>query len=83
MIKFRGGTGETVEDAVIILAAEDTLEGIRAEKRYISVKNIDWEMKGQQLIEIDGHYFDRLTIVVDNLQEKQFYFDISKFFAKH
>ena len=51
MIKFSGGSGETITDAVIILGAEDTLEGIQAEKRYISkallrVKNVDWEMLG-------------------------------------
>jgi len=73
MIKFSGGNGETIEDAVIILGAEDTLEGIQAEKRYISkallrVRNVDWEMRGQQLIEKDGCYFDRLTIIVDNRQ---------------
>ena len=36
MIKFSGGNGETIENAVIILGAEDSLEGIQAEKRYIS-----------------------------------------------
>jgi len=88
MIKFSGGNGETIENAVKIVGAEDTVEGIQAEKRYISkallrVKNIDWEMKGQQLIEKDGRHFDRLAIIFDNHQEKYFYFDISDFFAKH
>ena len=88
MIKFSGGNGETIEDAVIILGAKYPLEGIRAEKMYISkallrLQNVDWEMKGQQLIEKNGCYFDRLAIIVYNLQEKQFYFDISDFFAKH
>jgi len=55
MINFSGGSGETIEDAVVIWGAEDNLEGIQAEKRYISkallrVKNVDWEMLGQQLI---------------------------------
>jgi len=87
MIKFSGGNGGSIEDAVIILGAEDTLEGIQAEKKYITVflpvQNVDWEMLGQQLIEKDGCYFDRLAIIVDNHQEKQFYFDISDFFARH
>ena len=88
MIKFSGGNGGSIEDAVIILGAEDSLEGIQAEKRYISkallrIRNIDWELKGQRLIKKDGCYFDRLSIRVDNLQEKQFYFDISDFFGKH
>ena len=77
MIKFSGGSGETITDAVIILGAEDTLEGIQAEKRYISkallrIQNVEWEMKGQQLIEKAGCYFDRLVIIFDNHQEKQF-----------
>ena len=55
MIKFSGGNGGSIEDAVIILGARHTLEGIQAEKRYISkallrVQNIDWELKGQKLI---------------------------------
>ena len=88
MIKLTGGNGGSIENAVKIVGAKDTSEGIRAEKRYISkallrVQNIDWEMKGQQLIKKDGCYFDRLAIIVDNHQEKQFYFDISEFFAKH
>ena len=88
MIKFSRGNGRSIEDAVIILGAEDTLEGIQAEKRYISkallrVRNVDWEMRGQQLIEKDGCYFDRLSIRVDNHQEKQFYFDISEFYGKN
>lgn len=88
MIKFSGGNGETIEDAVIILGAEDTSEGIQAEKRYISkallrVRNVDWELLGQRLIVKNGGYFDSLTMVVDNHEEKRFYFDISAFFAKH
>ncbi len=86
MIKFSGGNGGSIEDAVIIMGAKYTLEGIQAEKRYISkallrIQNVEWELLGQQLIKKDGCYFDRLTIVVDNLQETQFYFDISDFLA--
>jgi len=56
MIKFSGGNGGSIEDAVVILGTKNTLEGIQAEKMYISkallrVQNVDWEMKGQQLIE--------------------------------
>jgi len=88
MIKFSGGNGETIDNAVKIVGANDTLEGIQAEKRYISkallrVQNVDWEMKGQKLMKKNGRYFDRLAVIVDNHQEKQFYFDISDFFAKH
>ena len=77
-----------MENAVVILGAEDTLEGIQAEKRYISkvllrVRNVDWELKGQRLIKKNGRHFDRLAIVVDNHQEKQFYFDISEFYGKN
>ncbi len=59
MIKFSGGNGETIENAVIILGTENTLEGIQAEKRYISkallrAQNVDWELLGQQLIEKTG-----------------------------
>jgi len=59
MIKFSGGNGGSIEDAVVILGAEDTLEGIQAEKRYISkallrAQNVDWELLGQQLIEKTG-----------------------------
>ena len=73
MIKFSGGNGGSMENAVIILGAGDTLEGIQAEKRYISkalfrIENVEWELLDQQLIEKDGCYFDRLTIVVDNRQ---------------
>ena len=69
MIKFSGDNGETIENAVKIVGAKYTLEGIRAEKRYISkallrLQNIEWELLGQQLIEKDGRYFDRLTIVI-------------------
>ena len=88
MIKLSGGNGETIADAVIILGAEDTLEGIQAEKKYISkallrIQNVDWELFGQQLIKKDGRHFDRLVIIVDSHQEKQFYFDISEFYGKH
>ena len=87
MIKFSGGNGGSIEDAVIIVGAKDTSEGIRAEKRYISkalfrIENVEWELLDQQLIEKDGCYFDRLAIIVDNHKEKYFYFDISDFFGK-
>ncbi len=45
MIKFSGGNGGSIEDAVVILGAKDTLEGIQAEKRYISKARRDVKLK--------------------------------------
>ena len=82
---YGGGTGETIEDAVITNAT-NSLVGIAAEYRYVSSKcgrrNLDWKLKLQAHVEKDGRHYDVLTVELKNGDVRSFYFDITKFYGK-
>ncbi|MFX0195857.1 MAG: hypothetical protein ACFFCW_07030 [Candidatus Hodarchaeota archaeon] len=82
---FGGGTGETIEDAVIINAT-NTMVGIPAEYHYVSSKcgeqDVDWFLKCQRYRPKDGRHYDVLDIELKNGEHKSYYFDITKFFGK-
>lgn len=81
---YRGGSGETIEDAVIINAAS-SLVGIPAEYHYISSecgrRKVDWTLKLQAHIEKNGRHYDVLTVELESGEVRKYYFDITKFYG--
>lgn len=47
MVIFSNNMGESIENAITITGAENSMEGVRAEYRYLELKfgkrNQDWE----------------------------------------
>ena len=84
MVKYAGGSGESIEAAIIILDAKNHAEGVRAEYEYLEGKfgkrGEDWRLKLQELVEDGGKHYDLLDIIFTDGTEKSIYFDISAFF---
>lgn len=83
---YSGGSGNTMEDAIIIQAASSFM-GVSAEYDYVGMqcgrKNVDWTLKTQALLEPDGpdcKHYDLLTVKLKDGTLREFYFDISSFF---
>ena len=73
------------EDAVVI-DAEDTLAGVRAEKgfiaRFCGERGKDWKMERQSLVEHNGKPYDVIVIALSSGETRTYYFDVSSFFGK-
>ena len=85
-IEFQGGDGRSIEDAVIILNARSTMEGIDAEMKFIASihgeHGRDWLKRHQSLLENEGKEFDAIDIELRDGTELTYFFNISDFFGK-
>ncbi len=62
MISFNGGKGLSKEKAIIILGAENEMEGVDAEYNWLEQKFGEWEMFDQTLLDDRNRQFDILKI---------------------
>jgi hypothetical protein len=85
-ILFSPRTGETLKQAIEIINAVDTDEGIAAEHCYVSLicesKGRTYTLFEQQLIHRGEKSYDRLMVRFDTGKERSFYFDISSFYGR-
>lgn len=87
-IRFGGGDGLSIENAIIINGTENEKEGVTAEFIYIGKKhgkrNSDWKPIMQSLLNKDGKSYDEIKIEdIKNNNEISYYFDITAFFGKY
>jgi hypothetical protein len=87
MILCKGGQGHTIEDAIEVIGAKNSLEGIAAEYNYLAQrfgkKGQDWERVKQELIPEASKFYDKIFIKNLKTNEESFvYFDITSFFGK-
>ena len=81
-IRYEGGTGESREQAVVIIGAEDLKEGVAAEYDFISElhgkKGKKWRVKGQSQVREAGRIYDMIEIrLIDSQRTHYYYFDIT------
>lgn len=85
-ITYSQNSGKTLEDAIKILGARNSLEGIEAEYKYISrifgKRDEDWRPLIQALLIDKNKQFDHLEILLKSGEKVEFYFDVSDFFGK-
>jgi hypothetical protein len=88
-IRFEGGNGLTIEEAIKIKGARNTDEGIAAENIWIMEKHgnrgTEWNKLAQSLDMSDDerYQFDIIEIELISTGEKiSYYFDITSFFGK-
>jgi len=85
-ITFKGGPGDTMETAVLISGATNSIEGIAAEYEYLRQKfgreNRDWNLRRQSVFQQKGKFYDRLELDLKDGSRKTVFFDISEFFGK-
>ncbi len=54
MLRYVEKSGKSLKEAIIILGAKNTFEGISAEKMYITMKfGKDWDLVSQALYKVD------------------------------
>ncbi|MCX6558388.1 MAG: hypothetical protein NTW95_13315 [Candidatus Aminicenantes bacterium] len=85
-IFFSPKTGESLKEAIEIINAVDTDEGVYAEYAYLRLKSqslgIVYSMVEQQHIPHGGKHYDMLTIQLENGEKENFFFDITSFYGK-
>ena len=79
-------TGKSMEEAIVIVDAENHLDGITAEYRYLAEKfgqqGKDWNLVLQSLVEQSpGVLFDMMVIGFPDGRVETLYFDIRSFFS--
>ncbi|ULC58675.1 hypothetical protein MBM09_12205 [Flaviramulus sp. BrNp1-15] len=85
-VSFTGGSGLSIEDAVII-KAKNSMEGIPAEYNYIGKlhgrRGLDWRLVQQSLQHQGKKSYDIIHIqLTSDKKELIYYFDITSFFGK-
>ncbi len=81
-IVYEGGDGSSIEKAVIIKNAKNTMEGVRAESDWIAKVHPGWKKGNQALISHNGRHYDRIQYTTPSGETKTIYFDITEFFGK-
>jgi hypothetical protein len=85
-VTFTGGSGESMEKAVIIQGAPNSQIGVGAEYYYLEKRfgerQVDWKLIRQSLRGKGGKYYDLMQIELKDGTKKDIYFDITDFFGK-
>ena len=79
MITITGGNGNSIQSAIIILGAENNLDGISAEYKIIGK---EWKVLVQTLHETDDNFYDKLIVQDAAGTIKEIWFDITDFYGK-
>ena len=79
------GSGDSVQDPIIIKGASSHMLGVAAEYRFIhhiyGRRNVDWKLTMQMLLR-EPHAIDLIRIELADGSIKNIYFDISDFWGK-
>lgn len=85
-IFFSPHSGDSLEEAIEIINAVDTDEGIAAEYAYLRLKSqslmIVYSMVEQQHIPRGDKHYDKLTVALEDGKEESYFFDITSFYGK-
>lgn len=86
MIQYKGGNGTTKQEAVMILGAENEMEGVEAEYNWLEKKygeeNVEWEINLQELVDEGNKQYDILRIKLLNSEIKEVWFEITEFYGR-
>jgi len=86
MTRFEGGDGSSIENAVKIIGASGSMQGIRAEYEYLAgkfgIRGRDWELVMQSLLNDGGKDYDLMRVRLKDGTEITVFFDITDFFGK-
>ncbi|MEO0165140.1 MAG: hypothetical protein ABIL39_03275 [candidate division WOR-3 bacterium] len=86
MVKFIEKSGESFEEAIVILDASNHLEGVNAEYQYLAkrfgAQGRDWRLLTQSLIPHGRRQYDKIEIEFADQTKKAIFFDITSFFDK-
>jgi hypothetical protein len=84
-ITFEGGSGDSVQDPIVIKGASSHELGVVAEYKFIAHKygrrDVAWKLK-MQMVSNKPKMMDLIRIELSDGSIKDIYFDISDFFGK-
>ena len=86
-ISFSNNSGESIEDAIVIINATGEEDGVDSEYYYLEkrfgIQEIDWELVSQSLLSGEGdRYYDKMDIRLSAGEMISIYFDITDFYGK-
>jgi len=85
-ITFSNNSGESFEDAIVILNAKTDSEGVDSEYHYLEERfgkrGVDWDLDQQYLSDAGDRYYDVMDIALSGGRKLTIYFDITDFFGK-
>ena len=88
-IEYSQNSGLSLEDAILILNAKNSNEGVSAEYAFLNEKygvpGVDWMLKerGSYTIEETKKVYDEMLIeLVGSKEQFRIYFDITSFYGK-
>jgi len=85
-IFFSPNSGETLEDAIEVINADDTDEGVAAEHQYMRLflnsQGLVGEFIQQRLISRGGRHYDQLIYRIGKPKKFSLFFDITSFYGK-
>ncbi|MFX1322706.1 MAG: hypothetical protein ACFFBZ_00065 [Promethearchaeota archaeon] len=80
MVKITGGSGSSLDDAIIISDCSH-FEGIDQEYVILKKRFGNYKLIKQSLIEESGKIFDLLEIQLDDGSKTEVYFEVTDFFG--
>jgi len=80
-VSFIGGSGESLEQAVVIKDAKDSPGAVDAENHWLKVHLPKFTKTGQALLGEKGKKFDEITLRSPDGAVKKVYFDITECFG--
>lgn len=85
-IRFEGGDGSSVAQAIVIRGAKGESDGVAAEYKYLEMvygpKGQGHDVRGQALLENGGRSFDKLDVDLKDGRSIAVFFDITDYFGK-
>ena len=85
-VKIIENSGESIENAIIILGAEGSFDGVSYEYQYLNEffnkAGLNFKVLKQTLLCVNNKYYDKLEVEISNGEKRAFYFDITDFFGK-
>lgn len=81
-IRFGGGDGSSIKNAITLIGANTEMAGIGGEALWAKQFLPGWKKSGQELIANGKKYYDGITYQAADGKTRTVYFDISAFFGK-
>jgi hypothetical protein len=76
-----GGPGDTLQAAIVIKKTPRGLSAAGAEHmllgKWFGQRNIDWTMKRQAMVQVDGRTYDMYEVVLTDGSERRLHFDVT------
>jgi hypothetical protein len=86
MAKYIVKSGESIEEAIVILDVKNEDEGVSAEYKYLAhkfgIRGKDWQLIRQGFVPSGSRQYDEIEIELSDRTRKTIYFDITSFFGK-